>query len=107
MFSVLRNWSQVPRKIMQTNAPSTLFQLAIVCLHYRVHTGLGFLYLGFCSSKICTSHPLSSPTFPFFDTDSRSRPTRTAQTSALLSQHATPATLTARSRSTKQSTRAV
>ncbi|KAG0656420.1 hypothetical protein C6P46_007140 [Rhodotorula mucilaginosa] len=42
----------VPRKIMQTNAPSTLFQLAIVCLHYRVHTGLGFLYLGFCSSKI-------------------------------------------------------
>ncbi|GAA5957282.1 hypothetical protein JCM8115_006940 [Rhodotorula mucilaginosa] len=51
-FSGKINWSQVPRKIMQTNAPSTLFQLAIVCLHYRVHTGLGFLYLGFCSSKI-------------------------------------------------------
>lgn len=57
---------------MQTNTPSTLFQLAIVCLHYRVHTGLGFLYLGFCSSKICASPPLSSPTFlKRVDTDSR------------------------------------
>ncbi|GAA5868021.1 hypothetical protein JCM3774_001571 [Rhodotorula dairenensis] len=48
----VHNWSQVPRKIMQTNAPSTVFQVAIVCLHFRMGSGLGFIYLGFCSSKI-------------------------------------------------------
>ncbi|GAA5988560.1 hypothetical protein JCM10908_003621 [Rhodotorula pacifica] len=46
------DWSQVPRKLMQTNAPSTLYQLALVCLHARYPQSLRFNYLGFCSSKI-------------------------------------------------------
>ncbi|POY72814.1 hypothetical protein BMF94_4223 [Rhodotorula taiwanensis] len=45
------DWSQVPRKIMQTNAPSTLFQLALVILHALYPKSLRFIVIGFCSSK--------------------------------------------------------
>ncbi|BGP58621.1 hypothetical protein JCM8202v2_006290 [Rhodotorula sphaerocarpa] len=46
------DWSQIPRKIMQTNTPSTLYQLAIVILNARYPKTLRFTYLGFCSSKV-------------------------------------------------------
>lgn len=38
---------------MQTNTPSTLYQLAIVILNARYPKTLRFTYLGFCSSKVC------------------------------------------------------
>lgn len=105
------NWNQVPRKIMQTNTPSTLFQLAIVCLHFRMGSGLGFVYLGFCSSKICQSVTIASlPSLPSQRNDTvRSHMDSISgvfQISEPSSRPATLATLTGRSRSTRPSTSA-